>query len=119
MMEHLAVGNGVIAVVLKVLGQADDAGEILVGIGVVIEKTVFARPNAGQHARPGSAADRDVTIGPIEQHAPCREPVYIRRLNKRVTVATQLRPQIVDKDQEDIGGGSFTIPETLITGEKQ
>ena len=58
---------------------------------------------AGEQAGPGSSAHRHLAIGPVKQQSLPGYPVNIRRNHLRISVAIQLRAQVIHGNKKDVG----------------
>jgi hypothetical protein len=60
------------------------------------------RPRARHQAGAGGRADRLLTIRAVERDPRPRDPVEVRALDVTRAIRAELRPQIVDGDEEDV-----------------
>jgi len=103
MMEHLPIGNGVVAVLAEVGVERRDAGSVPLGPGQVVHEPMARRADAGHQAGPGSPAGRHHAVGSLEDHALGGQPVDIWAVHLPVAEAAKLGPQVVHGDEEDVG----------------
>ena len=86
----------------EVLGQSDDFGVQFAKVSRVLDHPDLVGPGTCHQAGPGGAANGLLAIGPIEAHAFLGKLVQVRRLCDWRTVASELRPQIVNCNEQDV-----------------
>ena len=96
--KHLADGDGMVAVILKVSRQSREYYNHIFRFPLARVGT-----DPGQHAEAGCAAYRQVAVGALEQGALFREFVDLWRVYFIVAIGTELRSQVINGDKEHIG----------------
>ena len=93
----------------KVLRQSNDFWIQFTKVGRVLDYTDLVGSGARHQTGPGGTADGLLAVGSVEAHALPRQSVEIRRLGKRGTITTKLRPQVVDSDKKDVRTNVGTV----------
>ena len=102
MVEHLAKRNRVVAVFFKVRVQPVHLRRILVRPRQEIDEPVVRRAQAGHERRTRGAAGRHHAVCALEQRRPLGQSVDVRRVDVGSAVAPQLRPQVIDGDEQHV-----------------
>ena len=100
---NLAQRRAVIAVGLEVLRERDRVGQSDSKVRLQIPNLRRIGPPTGEQRRPRRTAHRLLHISSIEDHAPRRQPIHVRRLHDLVAVAAEFRTQIIDRDEQHVG----------------
>ncbi len=107
--EVLRHGDGIGNDIAKVLPQTIDAQRC----GAGAQEQIVSR----------RSTHRLVAIRPIEAQAPRRQPVDVRRFYERVAVTSEVRLQIVNANEQDIGtcyiGGPDVFTDSAPRGAQQ
>ena len=101
-MINLSAINRLVSMLDKVLRQSDDFWIQFTEVGRVLDHTDPVGSGARHQAGTGGTANGLLAVGPVKAHAVRRQFVEIRRLGDRGTIATKLRPQVVDGDEKDV-----------------
>ena len=100
-MINLSAINRLVSMLDKVLRQSDDFWIQFTEVGRVLDHTDPVGSGARHQAGTGGTANGLLAVGPVA-HAVRRQFVEIRRLGDRGTIATKLRPQVVDGDEKGV-----------------
>ena len=104
-------GEGLVALGFEVLWEREGVGVLLSHGGFEIPTTGRLRSQAGHETGAGGAADCDLAVGALEEGAARGEGIDVGRMDVFVTVAVELRAEVIDCDEEDVelfgslGGG--------------
>lgn len=88
---------------LEVLPDGLDVGQGHAEMRLEVPDPGRVRALAGHDGGPRGAAHGLLAIGAVEDHATRGQSVEVRRLDHRVTVAAEFRPEVIDRDEEHIG----------------
>src|SRR5262249_50340787 len=91
-----------IAVRLEVLGERDEFRMLRAKPGLVVHHTGLRRIPSGEQRRARRVAERILGVSPLEPNSARGQTVYVRRLDELIAVTTQLGPQVVRSDEEDV-----------------
>ena len=87
---------------LEGLRQRDDGGINVAKVFLVAADGRVGGPAAGEQARAAGITERILTVGPLEPHAPRREPIDVGRLGRRITVARERTAEVIADDKQHI-----------------
>ena len=102
-MQDLPDRPGMVTVLLEQLREGDRIGNGLPEVGTQVPYPDRVRTTAGHQRETGRAANGQLTIRPLEKNALSGELVQVRGDCGLVAIATQGRPQIIDRDKQDVG----------------
>src|SRR4051794_31506165 len=88
---------------LELLRQRHNIRSLFAKVRGVVKNARRVRSQPCEEARSRGVADWILAIRSIEQNTARGQPVNIRAMNVRLSVATEFRPQIVQRDEEDVG----------------
>ena len=83
--------------------QSGSVWRIFVDAGREADEAIRAGTSSAEKAGPRGAAGGDHTIGPIKANSAGGKSIDIWRDDLRMTIATELRPEVVNRYHEDIG----------------
>jgi hypothetical protein len=86
----------------EVLGQGYDIRIKFSKVGRILDHSDSIGPGAGHQAGSGRATNGLLTIGPIETQSISSKRIEYRRLGNGRTITSKLRPQVVDRNEQDI-----------------
>ena len=92
-----------VSVVHEVLLKRDDLRDILAEMSHKIPDLGCVRAGAGHDTRARWGADRLLHIGTVKDHSALRQGVNVGALDVILAIASQLGPQVVDNEKEDVG----------------
>src|ERR1051325_2653927 len=101
-MKNLARSQSRVAILLKVLRQRHVVRMLRPKISIVVHDASLRRVATVQHRATRRITQRKLRVSSIETRAARGETVNIRRLDDRIAVTAQLRPQVVRDDKEYI-----------------
>ena len=96
-----------IAARLEVLRQRDEIRMLRAKPGLVVHHAGLGRISSGEQRRARRVAKRILGVSPLEPHSARGQTVYVRRFDELIAVTTQLGPQVVRSDEEDVVCGLF------------
>src|SRR5262249_20434005 len=85
-----------------VLRQRDKIRMLSSKPGFVVHHAGLRRIPSRKQRRARRIAERILSVSPLEPHPAPGQTIYVRRFDQRVVVTTQLRPQVVRSDEEDV-----------------
>ena len=104
--KNLAERKADVAVLLEGLRQRHHIRVQVAEMRGEIKHTQGRRAQAGEQRRPRGIAQGLLAVGAVEAQSLGGQPVDVRRLDQRMTIAAQFRPQIVHRQEENIVGRS-------------
>eukprot|EP00964_Phaeocystis_antarctica_P045896 scaffold26465_cov59-Phaeocystis_antarctica.AAC.2 len=109
LVEDLAVAHADVARLSEALRQRHHAGHLVAQVGDQVHDAVPVGTHARKERRARWRAVRDAGVRTREERAACCEGVDVRRVRSAVAVSSEVGPQVVDDEQEDVwtecGGG--------------
>ena len=102
-MVDLADALRVVAVVLEVLGQGDDVRVDGAEVGVVPVDPDGIGAEPGHDRSAGRAAERLLAVGAVEADTRGGQAVDVGAEDMAGAVAPEVRPQVIDGDEKDVG----------------
>jgi hypothetical protein len=102
-MQHLANRLGVIALLFEVLRQRNCIGGRITKVGVQFINRNRVWTLARQQGSARRIATGKLTVSSIESHTPLGQSVNVRRYSYFISIATQVHPQIISCNKENIG----------------
>ena len=90
----------------EALREGDGVGNGVAEVGIEIVDFDLIGAEPGHDRGPAGIAKGELVVGTVEANTARRESVNVRRLDDKVSVATERGGQVIDCDEEDVGFGS-------------
>lgn len=103
-MHDLAGAGGLIAMILEMLLHGDGVRIGFHQMRAQVPDLGGVRAETAEHAHTGGGADGHLTMIVEHDRALAGEPVDAGRLNDRGAVAAEVRFEVINGEQEDVGG---------------